>query len=66
MFWEKDWGTISEVSYQLHLVPVIDGWIRLCSLIFGEDLILMQDNAPGHAVKSTIEDFIERGVKLIV
>ena len=49
IFWEKDWGKINQETYQAYTVPVIHGWIRL-----NLDLKLMQDNAPGHAAKSTI------------
>lgn len=28
LFWEKDWGTITEESYCQHTVPLINGWIR--------------------------------------
>jgi hypothetical protein len=47
IFWEKDWGKINAESYQQHIVPVIDGWIRLCQGTDGDSLTLMQDGAPG-------------------
>jgi len=60
IFWEKDWGTISAATYQQHTVPVIAGWITM-----NPHLVLMQDNAPGHAAQETREDLLERGVHII-
>jgi hypothetical protein len=52
IFWEKDWGKINQATYQAHTVPVVlHGWIRL-----NPGIKFMQDNAPGHAAKSTIQD----------
>ena len=60
MFWEKDWGSINQQSYCEHIVPLIHGWIRL-----HPELSLMQDGAPGHAAKATIEELSERGIRVI-
>jgi transposase len=60
IFWEKDWGQINQETYQAHTVPVVHGWIRL-----NPGLKFMQDNAPGHAAKSTIKDLQERDVDVI-
>jgi len=57
LFWEKDWGTITAESYQAHTIPVVDGWMRM-----SPGQIFMQDNAPGHSHKSTVQDLIERGI----
>jgi transposase len=65
LFWEKGWGKINAESYQAHTVPVMDGWIRLRQRE-GEELILMQDGAPGHAASSTRQDLRDRGVKVIL
>jgi transposase-like protein len=65
IFWEKDWGKINEETYRQHTVPIIDGWITLCRRDDGEELLLMQDGAPGHAAKATREDLAERGVEVI-
>ena len=62
IFWEKDWGKINADSYRAHTVPVIHGWVQLCKVELGEDLILMQDGAPGHAATETKEDLRERGI----
>lgn len=48
VFWEKEWGTIDAESYQQHIVPIIDGWIKM-----NPHLYLMQDNAPGHKAEET-------------
>ncbi|RFU23556.1 hypothetical protein B7463_g12782, partial [Scytalidium lignicola] len=58
-FWEKSWGSINQDSYQEHTVPVIDSYIQ------GKGLILMQDNAGGHAAKSTQEELKRRGIIVI-
>lgn len=60
-FWEKDWGSINKETYAAHLIPLIDGWIRL-----HPELDLMQDGAPGHAAKETLKDLSERGIRLII
>lgn len=66
VFWEKDWGTINQESYRQHTVPVIDGWIRLCREEQGEELVLMQDGAPGHAAATTRRELRDRGVTVIL
>ena len=66
LFWEKEWGSINQFSYQEHIVPLIDGWSRIQSDAFGEpELLFMQNNAPGHAAHTTIAELLERGVRLI-
>lgn len=56
LFWEKDWGTITAASYSQHIVPIVhqycDRW----------KLVLMQDNASGHAARATIEELRSQGV----
>jgi hypothetical protein len=52
VFWEKEWGSINEESYQEHTVPIIHEWL-LINKDSNVDLDLMQDNAAGHASKST-------------
>jgi hypothetical protein len=66
VFWEKDWGSISAATYQQYIVPLVDGWIRLIRQEEGEDLVFMQDNAPGHVAKDTIADLSERRVDTMV
>ncbi len=61
LFWEKEWGTVKEESYRDQIVPIIDGWIRL-NTINGQSLTFMQDSAPAHAARGTIQDLRERGV----
>jgi len=65
LFWEKDWGSINEESYRQRTVPIIDGWIRLCRQENGQELLLIQDGAPGHAAAATHADLVERGVRVI-
>jgi hypothetical protein len=61
IFWEKDWGPINGDSYQAPTVAVIYGWMRL-----HPGHIFMQDGAPGHTKKETIEDLIDRGIQRII
>jgi len=65
IFWEKDWGTIDAARYQQHILPVIDGWVRLVRLEHGIELQVMQDGAPGHAAASTKAEFASRGITII-
>jgi predicted GNAT family acetyltransferase len=58
--WEKDWGSINATSYQEHTVPIIHGWLRL-----NPTLVLMQDGAPGHKARKTIQELNKRGIYLI-
>jgi ketohexokinase/beta-glucosidase len=48
IFWEKSWGTINYQSYCEHIVPILEDYIRRTGLV------LIQDNATGHAAKDTI------------
>jgi len=57
LFWEKEWGTIKSENYCERVVPLIQGWIRL-----NPGLQFMQDNAPAHSARATIEEFEERGI----
>lgn len=66
VFWEKDWGKINAESYQQHIVPVIDGWIRLRQATNGDNLTLMQDGAPGHSAADTLADLADRGIRVLV
>lgn len=65
IFWEKDWGKINAETYRAHTVPVIHGWVQWCKERLSEDLILMQDGAPGHAAEETQQDLRERGIELM-
>jgi DDE superfamily endonuclease len=65
LFWEKEWGTIKSESYQAKIVPLVDGYLRLYTQETGEKLDFMQDNAPAHMNRLTIEDLRERGVNPI-
>ena len=64
IFWEKDWGSIKSATYCQRIIPIIEGWIRLCERE-GTQLIFMQDNAPGHKAKDTMAEFEERGIHVI-
>ena len=57
LFWEKEWGNINKDSYQEKIVPLVDGWIRM-----NPGLVLMQDNAPGHAAKDTQDELHSCGI----
>jgi hypothetical protein len=60
IFWEKDWGLTTAPTYQQHTLPVIAGGIKMNPF-----LVLMQDNAPGHAAQETPQDLIDRDVRVI-
>jgi len=60
IFWEKAWGSINKESYVEHTVPVIEAFIQRYP-----ELLLMQDHAPGHAAKFTINELRSRGLNLI-
>jgi len=66
VFWEKEWGTINKETYMERIMPIVDGWNRIHSDPFSEpELIFMQDNAPGHAARETIQDLLDRGVRIM-
>ncbi|EED12610.1 transposable element tc3 transposase, putative [Talaromyces stipitatus ATCC 10500] len=60
LFWEREWGTINSERYCQRVIPIIDGYIRLLR----DDIWLqfMQDGAPGHASKETLEELHSRGI----
>ncbi|OAL38310.1 hypothetical protein AYO20_02369 [Fonsecaea nubica] len=60
LFWEKEWGSITSETYCERIVPLIQGWIRL-----NPGLLYMQDNAPAHAARLTIDELQERGINCI-
>jgi DDE superfamily endonuclease len=62
IFWKKDWGTIKEQSYREKIVPVIQRWIRFNAVEYDQQLTFIQDSAPAHAAKGTIEDLQERRI----
>jgi transposase len=64
LFWEKDWGTITEESYCQHIVPMICGWLRL-SRSDGHHLVFIQDNAPAHSAKGTLAELAARGITVL-
>jgi transposase len=57
----KGLGPINGDSYQAPTVAVIYGWMRL-----HPGHIFMQDGAPGHTKKETIEDLIDCGIQRII
>ena len=60
VFWEKNWGIINKEIYCERVVFLIHGWFRI-----NPHLFLMQNGAPGHAAKTTIEKFTKRNVRII-
>jgi hypothetical protein len=61
VFWEKNWGTIGEITYREHIVPVIATYTAENSY-----LQFMQDHAPGHTAKGTQQDLQNRNVHSII
>jgi transposase len=64
LFWEKEWGSINQYSYQEHTLPLIDAWIHE-NRRRGIELLFMQDGAPGHAAQSTQANIRTRGIQII-
>ena len=56
LFWEKNWESISSESYCQHIVPVLAQYIDRTRLI------LIQDNAKGHAAIATKQYMRECGL----
>jgi transposase len=56
IFWEKAWGTIGSDSYCEHIVPILEDYIKRTGLV------LMQDNATGHAAKDTLAYIANKGL----
>jgi transposase len=66
LFWEKDWGSITSESYCQHVVPLIEGWIRLNERQdHPQRLFFMQDNAKAHYAAATRADLQERDIQVI-
>ncbi|KAF6816267.1 hypothetical protein CSOJ01_03116 [Colletotrichum sojae] len=63
--WDKDWGSITAQSYQEHVIPIIEGWIRLHQWEAGVRLVLMQDAARPHDAYSTLDELEDRGITLM-
>jgi hypothetical protein len=64
LFWEKNWGMISEATYREHTVPLIHEWIQ-ANKRSNIELYFMQDGAPGHRAAGTQADVRERGIRVI-
>jgi transposase len=62
LFWEKEWGTITGQSYRERINPVVDEWIQTNG---SEDWIFMQDNAPCHKARATMDEIRRRGIKIL-
>lgn len=60
LFWEKEWGTIGSESYIQHIIPLVEGWIKM-----NPGLVFMQDNAPGHRAAETRAELYERSILII-
>ena len=55
-FWEKDWGIISGPTYRERTILVVAQYLCDLEALIGQEneLIFMQDNAPGHAAKEIV------------
>ena len=60
LFWEKEWGTINADTYCAHTLPLPDGWQRS-----HPHLVIMHDNAPGHAALTTKNEIRERQMRVL-
>ena len=69
LFWEKDWGTINKDTYSARVIPLVDGYIRWIARPENggyTDIVFMQDNAPGHTARITLEELEARNIRVIV
>ena len=64
VFWEKQWGSIGQVSYSERIIPVIQSWIE-AKRAQGIHLLLMQDNAPSHSGYLAKEELLRREILLV-
>ncbi|RWA09641.1 hypothetical protein EKO27_g5442 [Xylaria grammica] len=64
IFWEKKWGFINQASYCEHIIPVVHDWIQQ-NEANGVRLTYMQDNAPGHRAKGTVDELATRGIQTL-
>jgi transposase len=62
IIWEKEWGSIISASYRERVVPLISRFIEQRAYEAGEELILIQDNAPSHVARGTREELENRGI----
>jgi hypothetical protein len=60
LFWGKEWGTIDAETYCQHIIPLVEGWLKM-----NPELVFMQDNAPGHRAAETRAELRERGIPTI-
>lgn len=60
LFWEKEWGSINQITYSERILPLIHEWLRLHS-----NLRLMQDHASDHNETSTLKKLREWKVDVI-
>jgi len=66
VFWEKDWGSITSETYCQHVIPLIDGWIRLRTRKEpSQPLLFIQDNARAHYAAATQQELEERQIQVI-
>jgi transposase len=66
LFWEKEWGSIISVSYRERILPLIQRWIQQRRQEnWVEELTLMQDNAPSHRARATLQDLAERLIRVL-
>ena len=60
LIWEKEWGSIPADRYCQRIVPLIHGMISS-----HPHIQLMQDNAPPHKARQTMDDLRERNTSPI-
>jgi len=60
IFWEKERGTITSKSYNIHILLEIQAFIQT-----NPSLIFMQDNAPTHRSKLTARNLLARQIPYI-
>jgi hypothetical protein len=55
VFWDKSRGNMTALGYQEHILPVLHDFKLKVQRAHDEPVITMQDNAPIHKAKSTMQ-----------
>jgi hypothetical protein len=61
LVWQKEWGGIGSVSYCERILPLVADFKRKMEEE-GKAFVFVQDNAPGHKAKNTMEHLGRLGI----
>jgi hypothetical protein len=65
VFWEKAWGKITQWSYMEHILPVLAEFLTQEEAITAQAHHIVQDRAPAHYARNTLQCMRERGMCLM-